>query len=81
MRFGEGGLRYKVATIKPTTLPGVHHRKCQHSRRSFLGLFTHPGVALLWVPTLGGAPARAPGGCVFEERVGMGGRNALGWVH
>ena len=37
---------------------------------------THPGVALLWVPALGGAPARAPGGCVFEERVGVGVHNA-----
>ena len=51
-------------------------------------LFTHPGVALLWVPTLGGAPARAPGGCVFEERVGVGVHNAQksvqgggGWVY
>jgi len=33
-------------------------------------------VALLWVPTLGGAPARAPGGCVFEEQVGVGVHNA-----
>ena len=40
-----------------------------------------PGLALLWVPTLGGAPARASGGCVFEERVGLGGRNAPGWVN
>ena len=39
-------------------------------------VFTHPGVALLWVPTLGGAPARAPGGCVFEEQVGVGVHNA-----
>ena len=37
---------------------------------------THPGVALLWVPALGGAPARAPGGCVFEEQVGVGVHNA-----
>jgi hypothetical protein len=44
-------------------------------------------VALLWVPTLGGAPARAPGGCVFEEQVGVGVHNARdrctgtgGWV-
>ena len=36
----------------------------------------HPGVALLWVLTLGGAPARAPGGCVFEEQVGVGVYNA-----
>ena len=28
---------------------------------------------MLWGPTLGGAPARAPGGCVFEEQVGVGG--------
>ena len=41
-------------------------------------LFTHPGGALLWVPTLGGAPARAPGGYVFEEQVGVGVHNALG---
>jgi hypothetical protein len=33
-------------------------------------------VALLWVLTLGGAPARAPGGCVFEEQVGVGVHNA-----
>ena len=53
----------------------------------FFLLITHPGVALLWVPTLGGAPARAPGGCVFEEQVGVGVRYARdrctgtgGWV-
>ena len=39
-------------------------------------VITYPGVALLWVPTLGGAPARAPGGCVFEEQVGVGMHNA-----
>ena len=39
-------------------------------------LFTHPGMALLWVPTLEGAPARAPGGCVFEEQVGVGVHNS-----
>ena len=32
-------------------------------------LSTHPGVALLWVPTLGGARARPPGGFAFKERV------------
>ena len=37
---------------------------------------THLGVALLWMPTLGGAPARAPGGFVFEERVGVGVHNS-----
>ncbi len=42
---------------------------------------THPGVTSLLVTTLGGAPARAPGGCVFEEQVGAGVQNALGWVH
>ena len=31
---------------------------------------------MLWVPTFGGAPARAPGGCVFEEQVGVGVHNA-----
>ena len=31
---------------------------------------------MLWVPTLGGAPARAPGGCDFEERVGVDVHNA-----
>ena len=36
----------------------------------------HPGAALLRVPTSGDAPARAPGGCVFEQRLGVGGRNA-----
>ena len=48
------------------------------SRRLHSGheLITHPGVALLWVPTLEGAPARAPGGCVFEEQVGVGVHNA-----
>ena len=35
-------------------------------------MFTYPGVALLWVTTLGGAPARAPEGYVFEEQVGVG---------
>ena len=39
-------------------------------------IFTHPGVALLWVPALGGAPARAPGGCVFEEQVDVRVHNA-----
>ena len=34
--------------------------------------YLHIPVALLWVPTLGGGPARAPGGCVFEEQVGVG---------
>ena len=36
---------------------------------------THPGVALLWVPALGGAPAKAPGGFVFEEQMGVGVHN------
>ena len=27
---------------------------------------------MLWAPALGGVPARAPGGRVFEERVEMG---------
>ena len=36
----------------------------------------YPGMALLWVPALGGALARAPGGCVFEEQVGVGVHNA-----
>ena len=39
-------------------------------------IITHPGVALLWVPTLECAPARAPGVCVFEERVGVGVHNS-----
>ena len=39
-------------------------------------VFKHPGVALLWVPTLGSAPARTVGRCVFEERVGVGVHNA-----
>ena len=39
-------------------------------------VFTHPGVALLWVPTLGGAPARASGGFVSEDQVGVGVHNA-----
>ena len=39
-------------------------------------LLPRPGVALLRVPGLCGAPARPPGGGVFEERVGVGGRNA-----
>jgi hypothetical protein len=42
------------------------------TRACSLCFIVHSGVALLWVPALGGAPARAPGGCVFEERVGVG---------
>ena len=51
--------------MSPNWVMDVHNR-----------LVTHPGVALLWVPTLGGAPARAPGGCVFKEQVGVGVHNA-----
>ena len=45
-------------------------------RASGVSVIAHPGVALLWVPTLLDAPARAPGGCVFEKRVGVDVHNA-----
>lgn len=71
--------------FKPPCPFGVRGKPCGVGRRKgfarcvsrgalkHLSYFmTHPGVALLWVPTFGGAPVRARGGCVFEERLGVG---------
>ena len=70
IKFSSSLVRVFLRSIRPQNYTGSQGK---YSQVKFI---THPGVALLWLLTFGGAPARAPGRCVFEEQVGVGVHNA-----
>jgi len=73
-------LENMVSRYKREIMMGVPHVIDGHvagpfgrkARKNDINRYCTSKVALLWVPAFLGAPARAPGGCVFEEMVGVG---------
>ena len=60
------------------------YHKSKGKNTKALNFYYHVPVALLWVPSLRGAPVIPPGGGVFEERMGVGGglrRTRRGGAH